>query len=116
MNLTPESIISIIEKCSGTVKRIKIHGKNIEIEFIEPHQPIKSEPSTHNQGQYQVSGEIIPIPPDKVAPEVKDEGIEQEVLDTAELIDELNVINPSQMEDLIALKEVVRGEENQENR
>jgi hypothetical protein len=110
MNLTPEQLLNIIKGCSGTVKRLVIKGRNIEIDFIEPHQPLEQSPSTHNQGQNKVAEPVTEIPDEKDAMKEPKPGIDQDIIDEAELIDELNITDPLRMEDLIVLKEVVSEE------
>lgn len=108
MNLTPDNIICILNECKGHVKSLKISGRSIEVEFLTPHQQREQPPSTHNQGQF--SEEAIPIPDDKNLMKDLKEGKDEERVEEENLIDELTITDPSKMEDLIAMGEVVSEE------
>ena len=108
MNLTHNEILEIIGACKGSVKSLKISSDNLEVIFIEPHQPVERPPTTHNQGSVTIPIEIADdknIVKDLKQPVPREEEQEQE------LIDELALTNPSAFEDLIALGEVARAKE-----
>ena len=107
MSLTHKEIIEIIETCKGHVKSLKIKSGSVEIEFIESHKPVSESPSTQNLG-------IVSPESDEQAPSgIQDikypKSSEQEAEEM--LIDELTISDPSKMEDLIAMKEVKREDQ-----
>lgn len=109
MNLTPEQFVNIIKECKGLVTSLKINKSDIEVIFIEPQQPIKVTPLTHNQGQ-----DIAPeIPISEENNLIKDLyfGKTQEEEDEDMLIDELHLKDPAKFEDLVVMKEVVSAAE-----
>lgn len=108
MNLTTEQIISIIDAGAGLIENIKITKSSVEISFIGSHKPVDKSPSTHHQGQ---------IVEDIVIPEkenlIKDfpTGVAKDQIEEQQLIDELFITNPAAYEDLVTMKEIKDGGE-----
>ena len=107
MSLTHIEILEIINTCKGHVKSLKIKGGSIEVEFIVPHQPVSAPPSTHNQGIEVETA--LEIPDEENVITNSEEPVADKDLSRLEEIDDLNISNPSLMEDMIANDEVVRG-------
>ena len=98
LNLTAKEIVEIITACKGAVKSLEINDGLLKVEFTESHKPVEDTPSTQNQG----------LATDEIDSK---EDFENNPTDaskesTERLLEELNITDPSAMEDLIVMREV----------
>jgi len=113
MNLTISEILKIIKAGGSSVKHLKVSDSTLEIDFFEPHQPKEQSPSTHNQGKTLIAPAVEITEEENVLKEDEMKvPVSAKEINEGMLLEELNITNPSVMEDLIVMKEVVRAEEN----